>query len=60
MLSLASAAYAFQAPALHFSAPVVTRAAAPVATVFDDGMSQFAADYPWRKQHADQSSKCLP
>jgi len=47
MLSIASAAYAFQAPALHFSAPLVARSAAPVATVFDDGMKQFAADYPW-------------
>ena len=43
MLSLASASFAFQAPVVHFSAPAATRAAAPVATVFDDGMSQFAA-----------------
>jgi len=47
MLSIASAAYAFQAPSLHFAAPTLTRSAAPVATVFEDGMTQFKADYPW-------------
>merc|ERR1719443_2683728 len=44
-LSLASAS--FVAPSLHFAQPAVARAAAPVATVFDDGMTQFKADYPW-------------
>ena len=51
MLSIASAAYAFQAPALHFSAPVVARSAAPVATVFDDGMKQLRLT-TWRKHLA--------
>ena len=45
-LSLAVSALSFQAPVLPGS-PVVARSATPVATVFDDGMSSFKADYPW-------------
>lgn len=46
MLSLATAALAFQAPMLAPTS-VVSRSGAITATVFEDGMSQFKADYPW-------------
>ena len=52
MLSLAvTSALAFQAPLLATSRPAVAMssrvAAAPVASVFDDGMTQFKSDFPW-------------
>jgi len=45
MLAIACATLAFQAPSL---APrPASRTSTVRATVFDDGMSQFKADYPW-------------
>ena len=48
-LSLLSSPFAFQAPALHLAqSNVAMRSAAPVEmTIFDSGMGQFKADYPW-------------
>merc|ERR1719198_2293849 len=47
MLSLVASTLAFQAPLLAPSRPAVSRSSAVQATVFDDGMTQFKADYPW-------------
>ena len=60
MLALSSAAFAFQAPAMHFSAPAVARSAAPVATIFDDGMTQFKSDFPWRECSLITRNHALP
>lgn len=46
-LSLAVSALAFQAPLLPATRPAVSRTVGVQATVFDDGMTQFKADYPW-------------
>merc|ERR1719407_457052 len=45
MLSIVTTALAFQAPLAP--RPAVARTSTVSATVFDDGMSQFKADYPW-------------
>jgi len=50
MLAVAVAsAVAFQAPMMVPSSPAlaVSRSSAITATVFEDGMGQFKADYPW-------------
>jgi len=47
MLSLVASTLAFQAPVLQAPRAAVSRASAVTATVFDDGMSTFKADYPW-------------
>ena len=46
MLSLVTSALAFQAPLVARPA-LMSRSSTPTATVFDDGMSNFKADYPW-------------
>jgi len=47
-LSLVTCNLAFQAPLVPLSRPAVSRAAdVQLATVFDEGMGQFKADYPW-------------
>merc|ERR1719261_1193313 len=46
MLSLAVAALAFQAPVVPRPA-LSSRTSAVTASVFDEGMNQFKADYPW-------------
>lgn len=47
MLSLVASTLAFQAPVLQAPRPAVARSSAVTATVFDDGMATFKADYPW-------------
>jgi len=45
---MVTTALAFQAPLTPLARPAVSRAAdVQLATVFDAGMSQFKADYPW-------------
>jgi hypothetical protein len=46
-LSLASSTLAFQAPLAPLARPAVARASAVTASVFDEGVNQFKADYPW-------------
>ena len=48
MLSIVTSALAFQAPLV---ARPALRSSTPVATVFDDGMSNFKADYPWMAKY---------
>ena len=48
MLAVVTSALAFQAPLMAPSRPAAaSRTSMVQATVFDDGMSQFKADYPW-------------
>merc|ERR1719331_1475697 len=47
MLSLVASTLALQAPVLQAPRPAVARSSAVTATVFDDGMASFKADYPW-------------
>merc|ERR1719235_1396153 len=47
MLSIVTSALAFQAPLLATRPAVAARSAAITASVFEDGMTQFKADYPW-------------
>jgi hypothetical protein len=47
MLSVAVAAMAFQAPLMPVQRPVVQRSSLVTASVFEEGMSNFKADYPW-------------
>ena len=47
MLSLAVSALAFQAPLMPAPRVAAARSSAVVATVFDDGMASFKADYPF-------------
>merc|ERR1719331_2823268 len=47
MLSLVASTLALQAPVLQAPRPAVARSSAVTATVFDDGMATFKADYPW-------------
>ena len=48
MLAVVTSALAFQAPLMAPSRPAAaSRTSIVQATVFDDGMSQFKADYPW-------------
>merc|ERR1719487_2122449 len=47
MLSIVASALAFQAPLLSPQRSAVSRSSAISATVFDDGMSTFKADFPW-------------
>jgi len=46
MLLLATAE-AFQAPVMRAATPALSRSSSVKATVFDQGMNQFAADFPW-------------
>merc|ERR1719284_1626018 len=46
MLLLATAE-AFQAPVMRAATPTLSRSSSVKATVFDQGMNQFAADFPW-------------
>jgi len=47
MLSVAVAALAFQAPLMPIQRPAVQRSSMVTATVFEQGMSNFKAEYPW-------------
>merc|ERR1712050_606493 len=44
---LLATAEAFQAPVMRAATPTLSRSSSVKATVFDQGMNQFAADFPW-------------
>jgi len=47
MLSLAVAALAFQAPVMPVQRSAAMRSSVVTASVYEEGMAQFKADYPW-------------
>jgi len=47
MLSLVACSLAYQAPLLSAPRPALSRSSVVTASVFDEGMTQFKADYPW-------------
>ena len=47
MLSLVACSLAYQAPLLSAPRPALSRSSVVTASVFDDGMTQFKADFPW-------------